>query len=53
MGKQEFNQLEMGNYQHRRILVVSIITIAVNGVPSGPLRPQLRQLGLNYNKKIR
>ena len=53
MGKQEFNRLEMENCRHRRILVVFIITIAVNGVPSGPLRPQLRQLGLNYNRKIR
>ena len=34
MGKQEFNQLEMGNCRHRWILVVFIITIAVNGVPA-------------------
>ena len=50
MDQQEFSQLEMRNYQDRLILVVSIITLAVNGVPSGPLRPQLRQLGLNYNR---
>ena len=53
MGQQEFIQLEMGDCQHRRIHVVFIITIAVNCVPSGPLRPQLRQLGLNYNRKVR
>ena len=53
MGQRELIQLEMGNYQHRWILKVFIITSAVNGVPSGPLRPQLRQLGLNYNRKVR